>query len=133
MDSSKRIFIVEDHEFMLAMLREYIDSESDLSVCATATSGETALESLADIVADLVLIDLSLPGISGLELVAALKAQSPSLPCAILSGHGEAHYVERALAAGAQGYILKGDPDELPDAIRLMLQGERYISKPLQP
>ncbi|MDW5377899.1 response regulator transcription factor [Halomonas sp. HP20-15] len=127
-----RIFVVEDHLIMQEMLNEFISQEADLEVCATASSGEAALENLAEASPDLVLIDLSLPGLSGLDLVTSLKARYPELPCAILSGHGERHYAEQAMAAGAQGYVLKGDPDELPLAIRLMMQGERYISKALQ-
>ncbi|MFD2438229.1 response regulator [Modicisalibacter luteus] len=78
------------------------------------------------------LVDLSLPGVSGIDLIASVKTRHPELPCAILSGHGERRYAEQAIAAGAQGYVLKGDPDELPKAIRLMMKGERYVSKALQ-
>lgn len=127
-----RIFVVEDHVIMQEMLYEFLSQEADLEVCATASSGEAALEDLAEASPDLMLIDLSLPGFSGLDLVISVKARYPGLPCAILSGHGERHYAEQAMAAGAQGYVLKGDPDELPGAIRQMIQGERYISKAMQ-
>lgn len=132
MDTMTRIFVVEDHSFMLAMLREFIDQEADLEVCDTAESGEAALERLVQVTPDLVLIDLSLPGISGLELLTSLRQRYPALPCAILSGHGERHYAEQAMTAGAQGYILKGNPDELPPAIRQMIRGDRYLSSALQ-
>ena len=131
-ENAARIFIVEDHAIMQEMLNEFISQEADLEVCATASSGEAALENLAQASPDLVLIDLSLPGVSGLDLITSVKALYPQLPCAILSGHGERHYAEQAMAAGAQGYVLKGDPDELPGAIRQMMQGEHYISKALQ-
>ncbi|PMR72681.1 response regulator [Billgrantia endophytica] len=126
-----KVFVVEDHAFMREMLREYINQEEDLEVCETAESGEVALERLEQITPDLVLIDLSLTGITGLDLISRLKERHPGLQCAILSGHGERRYVDQALAAGAQGYILKGDPDELPGAIRQMIQGQRYISNTL--
>ncbi|NIC04248.1 response regulator transcription factor [Billgrantia bachuensis] len=131
MDTTARILIVEDHSFMLAMLQEYIDQEEDFEVCGTFDSGEAALASLAENVPDFVIADLSLPGISGLELISSVKDRYPSLPCAILSGHSERHYADQAMTAGAQGYLLKGDPDELPVAIRQMLQGQRYISPAL--
>ncbi|QOR39154.1 response regulator transcription factor [Billgrantia diversa] len=131
MDTTARILIVEDHSFMLAMLQEYIEQEEDFEVCGTFGSGEAALESLTENVPDFVIADLSLPGISGLELISSVKERYPSLPCAILSGHSERHYADQAMTAGAQGYLLKGDPDELPVAIRHMLQGQRYISPAL--
>jgi DNA-binding NarL/FixJ family response regulator len=132
MDTPARIFVVEDHAYMKAMLCEFLSLEGDLEVCDTADSGEAALEHLDRITPDFVLVDLSLPGVSGLDLITIVKARHPELPCAILSGHGERRYAEQAIAAGAQGYVLKGDPDELPDAIRQMLRGERYVSKALQ-
>lgn len=116
---------------MLAMLQEYIEQEEDFVVCGTFDSGEAALKSLAENVPDFVIADLSLPGISGLELISSVKERYPSLPCAILSGHSERHYADQAMTAGAQGYLLKGNPDELPVAIRHMLQGQRYISPAL--
>ncbi|WP_136064660.1 response regulator [Modicisalibacter radicis] len=131
-ENAARVFIVEDHAIMQKMLHVFISQEADLEVCATASSAEAALEEIAQASPDLMLIDLSLPGVSGLDLVASVKARHPGLPCAILSGHGERHYAEQAMAAGAQGYVLKGDPDELPGAIRQMIQGRRYISKALQ-
>lgn len=127
-----RIFVVEDHVYMQEMLREFLSQEDDLEVCDTAGSGEAALERLDQASPDFVLIDLSLPGASGLDLVTTVKERYPDLPCAILSGHGERYYAEQAITAGAQGYVLKGDPNELPGAIRQMMQGEHYISKALQ-
>ncbi|MEC9481859.1 MAG: response regulator transcription factor [Halomonas sp.] len=132
METPVRIFVVEDHAYMKEMLCEFLSLEGDLQVCDTATSGESALERLDQASPDFVLIDLSLPGVSGLDLMTTVKERYPSLPCAILSGHGERHYAEQALNAGAQGYVLKGDPDELPEAIRQMLRGEQYVSKALQ-
>lgn len=132
METPARIVIVEDHSFMLAMLQEYIQQEEDFEVSGTFDSGEAALQSLAEEVPDFVIADLSLPGISGLELISSVKVRYPSLPCAILSGHSERHYADQAVTAGAQGYILKGDPEELPAAIRQMLRGQRYISPALR-
>ncbi len=126
-----KVLVVEDHAFMRDMLREFIDLEDDLEVCETVGSGEVALERLEEMTPDLVLVDLSLGGISGLDLIKSIKVRYPALKCAILSGHGERRYVDQAFEAGAEGYILKGDPDEVPDSIRQMMQGQRYVSKTL--
>ena len=129
-----KIYIVEDHPVMREMLREFFagltDPEAD--VCGEASTGEAALERLADVEADLVFVDVSLPGMSGIEFVEAAQARRPGLPCVMFSGHGEAAYARRALAAGARGYILKGDPYEVAGAIRQVLAGEVYLSERLQ-
>jgi DNA-binding NarL/FixJ family response regulator len=80
----------------------------------------------------MVLIDISLPQMSGTELIAVLRARWPALSCLILSGHKEASYVEQGLAAGAQGYILKGNTAELKEGIAAVLAGHRYLSASLR-
>ena len=126
-----RIFIIDDHPIMRQVLRSVLEWEGDLMVCGEAATAEAALETVARSRPDLVLIDVSLPGMSGLELVDVLRKQYPDLPLALLSGHGEKSHVERALNAGVRGYILKGQGDELPDAIRQMMQGQQYLSPSL--
>ncbi|HJU25170.1 MAG TPA: response regulator transcription factor, partial [Rhodanobacteraceae bacterium] len=91
-------------------------------------SAETALRELATMQADVAMIDMSLPLMSGIELVATLRERHPQTHCVILSGHNEASYVERAFGAGAQGYLLKGEPSEIETAITRVLAGERYLS-----
>lgn len=127
-----KIYIVEDHARMRELLRDWIDALPGLSVSGAADSAETALEELPKLDAALVLVDMSLPRMSGIELVAAVRAQWPDIRCLIMSGHNEPGYVERALAAGAQGYVLKGKPSEIEPAIRAVLAGERFISPVLQ-
>ena len=77
------------------------------------------------------LIDLSLPGMDGIELMRELRSRYPDLRCAILSGHRSKVYAHRALAAGARGYVLKGDPIEIEAALNAILSGERYVSRDL--
>ena len=113
---------------MRDLLREWIDELPGLSVCGTAESAETALRELETVQADVAMIDMSLPMMGGIELVAALRERHPRTRCLILSGHNETSYVERALAAGAQGYLLKGEPSEIRTAIDRVLAGERYLS-----
>lgn len=114
---------------MRRVVLDFIASTPDLETAGSARTGEEALEELAATEADLALIDMSLPGMSGAELVAEVRVRWPDLPCLVLSAHVEAQYVTRALAAGAQGYVLKGDPYQLSVAIRQVLGGEVYLSK----
>lgn len=132
-----RIFIVEDNPLMRRMLNDFLTRQPDLQVCGTAETGEEALERLTNPETDLksmhlILVDTSLPGISGITLVEKLQSLHSDLPCLMYSGHGESYYVEQALAAGARGYLLKGNPFELPDAIEKVLNGETYVGKTLQ-
>ena len=123
-----RIFIVEDHPLMLQVTGEFIDALPGLTVSGTAASAEDALDKLGQDDTDLVLADVSLPGMSGIDLVGALHERRPGLRCLMFSAHYEGSYVERALAAGAQGYVVKGNPSELEDALRSVLSGEGYLS-----
>ncbi|MGH8144783.1 MAG: response regulator [Rhodanobacteraceae bacterium] len=103
-----------------------------LSVCGAAGSAETALRELPGLDVNVVLIDMSLPQMSGIKLIAALHTQFPEMRCLIMSGHNEPGYVQRALAAGARGYVLKGKPPEVQPAIEAVLAGERYLSPALR-
>lgn len=122
------IFLVDDHPQLLSLLRDFLNRLPAVTVCGVATSGQEALDQLPKQPVDLVLIDASLPDIDGVELVKAIGAWRPALPCLILSGYQDAALVRAALAAGALGYIVKGDPRELAEAIRLALNDEVYLS-----
>lgn len=127
-----RIFLVEDHPMMLEVVRDFISVMSDLQMCGEAASAEDALEILDAAAPDLVLVDTSLGRMNGIDFVAEVQQRWPGLPCLMLSGHGQEHYVARALNVGARGYVLKGDPSELPQAIRSVLGGGQYISPNLR-
>lgn len=129
---SSKVYIVEDNDRMRTLLREWIDELPGLEVCGAAASAEDALRELSGVQPDLAVIDMSLPGMGGIELVATLRDQQPRMRCLILSGHNERTYVERALAAGAQGYLLKGEPGEIENAITRVLSGEQYLSASLK-
>jgi DNA-binding NarL/FixJ family response regulator len=130
-----RIYIVEDHDRMRRMVVSFLSGKAGFECVGEAATAEEALEELAqfedETAVDLVLIDMSLPKMNGAELVSEIQQRWPALPCVVLSGHGEDAYVNRALEAGAQGYILKGDPYELKGAIEQVLRGERYKSPAL--
>jgi DNA-binding NarL/FixJ family response regulator len=129
---SSNVYIVEDNDRMRTLLREWIDELPGLRVCGAAATAETALQELPGLQVDLAVIDMSLPAMGGIELVARLREERPQTRCLILSGHNEKSYVERALAAGAQGYLLKGEPAEIENAITRVLSGEQYLSASLR-
>jgi len=124
-----KIFIVEDHAVIRRGYSSLIKRRPDLEVCGEAISGEEALDAIPACRPDLVLIDVSLPGMSGVDLVRRLKVIQPNLATLVVSGHEESHFSEGVLAAGAKGYIMKEQaPDVLIDAIYMVLSGKRYLS-----
>ena len=126
------IYIVEDNELVRGTLREFIEMDTDLQVCGVADSAEAALEELPDVHPDLLVVDVSLPGMSGIDLAREVKERKPELPCLMLSGHQERTYMQRALEVGARGYVLKGNPSDIFNAIHEVLGGETYMSAPLR-
>ena len=120
-----RVMIVDDHPLIREGLSAVIDKQSDMEVCGEAETATEALEKLQDD-ADIILIDVLLPDFSGIELVERLKRKRPTLPTLVISGHDKEIYKERALEAGASGYIDKKDAaTELIPAIRHLLNGRR--------
>ncbi len=129
----RSILIVDDHAIVLHGLKEIIDREPDLNVTMTAASAETALELLARSRPEIVVTDISLPGLSGLELIKEISRLYPALPTLVLSMHDEMVHGERALRAGARGYLTKQEaPESVISAIRAVLAGERYLSARMQ-
>lgn len=125
----KKILIVDDHPMMREGLRGVINREADLMVCGEAENAWQALEAVPKLLPDLVLLDVTLPGKNGLELVKDLKAQHPRLLVLAISMHDESLYAERMLRAGASGYITKHQPPgELVKAIRQVLGNHVYVS-----
>jgi DNA-binding NarL/FixJ family response regulator len=121
------VFLVEDHGMMRDALVEFLAGLKGVRVAGAVATGGEALEQLAERRPDLVLADVSLPGMSGIELVQEIGNRWPELPCVMLSGHHAASYVERSRDAGARGYVLKGNPDELQVAITTVAQGGTYF------
>ena len=125
--------VVDDHAIVLHGLKELINNEPDLEVTLTADSAERALEILREHLPDIVVTDISLPGLSGLELIKELTRLQPGLPTLVLSMHDELVHGERALRAGAKGYLVKQEaPENVIKAIRKLLAGERYLSERMQ-
>ena len=115
------LLIVEDNAILANTLVTFLRNPGGLTVAAVVPSAEDALELLPQLTVDLVLVDVSLPGMSGIELVAILREQYPKLPCLMLSGHKEAHYIQNALAAGAKGYVVKDNAVTLLAAVQRIL------------
>jgi DNA-binding NarL/FixJ family response regulator len=125
-----RILLVDDHPIVLSGLSQLINYETDMSVCGQVTNAEAALKTIEDLKPDLVIVDIALKGTNGLDLIKQAKAQQPQLLMLVLSMHNEALYAERALRAGATGYIMKEElTEKLVPAIRRVLNGEIYLSE----
>ena len=127
------VFLVEDHREMREIMSEFLSLAEGLVVVGEAGTGEEALTRLENGGRpDLLLIDVSLPGMSGLELLEAVRERWPEVRCLMVSGHGQEEHVRRALRAGSRGYVLKGDPYELPEAVRRVMDGGVFLSAKLR-
>ncbi len=127
--NKKRVVIVDDHPLFRERLTQLINHQPDLTVTGEAESAEDAIELIQKTRPDLAIIDITLKGSSGLELIKDAKALSIDLPMLVLSMHEESLYAARALRAGAAGYITKHQTaDEVLLAIRRVLAGEIYLS-----
>ena len=124
-----KVIIVEDHPMFCERLAHLIDHEPDMEVCGQAASIGPALDLIITLKPDVAVVDISLKGSSGLELIKNLKAQSVDVPVLVLSMHDESLYAERVLRAGGRGYITKDEASEkVMAAIRRVLAGEVYLS-----
>jgi DNA-binding NarL/FixJ family response regulator len=126
----KTVLIVDDHPVMRYGLAQLIESEDDLQVCGEAGTAAEAFGAVGSLKPDLVLIDLTLPDKSGLELIKEIKAHHEGTDVLVVSMHDETLYAERALRAGARGYIMKeAAAENLIDAIRRVIEGNIYVSE----
>jgi len=121
--------IVDDHPLFRKGLEQLINSHDGFAVCGEAENAAAAMDVIRRIVPDLVIVDLSLPGVNGIELIKNIHAEFPKLPLLVLSMHDESLYAVRALRAGAQGYVMKQEAlDNVIIAIREVLCGRPYLS-----
>ncbi|MBV9008024.1 MAG: response regulator transcription factor [Verrucomicrobia bacterium] len=125
-----KVLLVDDHAVVRGGLAQLIKSEPDLTICGEAASAEEAVEVLVKAKPDLAIVDITLGGVNGIELTKNLKAIQPRLHVLVLSMHDETHYAERALRAGARGYVMKREAgDQIVKAIRTVAAGEVYVSE----
>ena len=124
-----RILIADDHKIVRDGLKRILAATSDVEVVAEAASGDEALALVKAKEYDLAMIDMSMPGLAGIDLIKRLKIERPKLRILVLSMHGEAQYAARALKAGASGYLNKDSAaDQLLAAIRKIAAGGVYIT-----
>jgi DNA-binding NarL/FixJ family response regulator len=126
----RRIFILDDHPITRYGVTQLINEQPDLVVCGEAESGAEALAALKTAQPALVLVDITLPGRSGLDFIRDVQGLYPAVAVLVMSMHDENVYAERVLRAGGRGYIMKSEGGErLLEAIRQVLEGQVYVSK----
>lgn len=128
------IFVIDDHPVMRRGYISIIERDSQLKVCGEAGSGEEALEKIPKTNPDLAIVDISLDGMDGIELIQQMQTREWDLATLVISMHDELFFVDRAFEVGAQGYMIKDEGGaSLVEAIKQVLQGNRYLSPHFQP
>jgi two-component system invasion response regulator UvrY len=124
-----RVLLADDHIIVRGGLRRILEESGDMEVVAEAAEGREALQQIHQTRPDVAVVDISMPGLDGLEVISQVRHYYPKLPILILTMHEEEQYVVRAIAAGANGYITKRSaPEQLVKAIRKVYAGGRYLS-----
>jgi len=124
-----KILVADDHAIVREGLKQILSQTPDLVVIAEASNGQEVIDKISKNYFNLVILDITMPGKSGLEVLREIKGQKPKLPVLILSMYPEDQYAERVLKAGASGYLTKDSaPDELVKAIRQISQGKKYVT-----
>jgi two-component system invasion response regulator UvrY len=124
-----RIAIVDDHAMLRLGLRQFLSEHVDLRIVAECASAREVMDVVRQEAADVILLDISMPGQSGVDALHAIKARAPNLAVLILSSFPEEHYATTLLRQGASGYLPKDcDPDEIVRAIRTVALGRRYVT-----
>jgi len=128
-ENRKRVVLVDDHPVLRTGLARLIDSKEGFVVCGEASTAIEAMALIRELKPHLAIVDIGLPGASGIELTKSIRAEFPDMPVLILSMHEDALYATRALRAGATGYIVKQDAiDNIASALQETLNGRRYLS-----
>jgi len=124
-----RIYIVDDHPLVRQGLSQIVANEADMEICGEAEDSPTAMKGVGEANPDAIIVDISLKGNNGLELIKNLKAIHENIPILVFSMHDETIYAQRALRAGAKAYVMKKEsPSKVVEAIRRILKGEIYVS-----
>jgi DNA-binding NarL/FixJ family response regulator len=123
-----RILLVDDHPIVRYGMRQLIETEEDMTVCGEAGSAEEGLSSAVELEPDLVIVDISMEGRSGIDLAEDLRRRRPGIPLLFLSIHDDTSYADRALKAGARGYLTKQEaPKLIVAAVRRVMAGEVFL------
>lgn len=132
--AKRRIFIVDDHPVVREGIALVINGAPDLEVCGEAADAPETMQALETARPDAVLVDISLKGTDGLELIRDIHAAYPELPTLVLSAHRESDFAERSIRAGAKGYVMKEESSEVMlCAIREVLDGQIHLSEQMTP
>lgn len=124
-----KVLLADDHGIVRAGLRRIVEDSADMEVVAEAADGKEAIRQARKQALDVVVVDISMPGMDGLEVISQLRVYNPQLPIIVLTMHEEEQYVVRAFEAGAMGYITKRSaPEQLVEAIRKVHAGGRYLT-----
>ncbi len=124
-----RVVLADDHALVRAGLRSLLAQASDIAVVGEASDGLEAMRAVDDLKPDIVVADVAMPGLNGIELVERLARDRPDVRVLIVSAHANEEYVLRAVRAGGAGYVLKdASPAELEQAIRAVAAGDKYLS-----
>jgi DNA-binding NarL/FixJ family response regulator len=125
-----KVLLADDHSIVRAGLRSLIEDTGDMEVLVEAADGREAIRQALDHPVDVAVVDISMPGMDGLEVINQIQAAKPELPIIVLTMHEEEQYVVRSISAGAKGYITKRSaPEQLVSAIRQVREGGRYLSQ----
>ncbi|HCY87878.1 MAG TPA: DNA-binding response regulator [Desulfobacteraceae bacterium] len=125
-----RVLLADDHSIVREGLRKVLEDDEDIKVIAEAPDGETAFDKAMEDRPDVAVIDISMPGMDGLEVVSRMAAYCPDIPVLILTMHEEEQYVIRAIEAGAMGYVTKQSaPEQLVAAVKKINDGGRYLTE----
>lgn len=122
------VYIIEDHPMTGQAVQQFLQKSDEWNITGLVTTGKEALAAPIDTIADLVLLDLSLPDMSGIQLLQELKMRYPTLPCLVFSSYQDASHICHALRAGAKGYTVKDEPMSLIPAMHHVMAGEVYLS-----
>jgi len=125
-----RVLLADDHSIVRDGLRLIVEESGNMEVVAEADDGHEAIQKTRDHTPDVVVVDISMPGLDGLEVISRLSTDFPDLPILVLTMHEEEQYVVRAIEAGAKGYLTKKSaPEQLVTAIRKVYEGARYLTE----
>jgi len=127
---TRQLLLVDDHPILREGFARLIEQEADLKVCGHADTPSRAMSAIAALKPDLVIVDIALKGVNGIELIKRIRTAHSNIPVLVLSVQDEALFAERAVRAGAKGYVMKQAPtEEVMGAIRRVLRGETYLSR----
>jgi len=125
-----RVLLADDHSIVRDGLRRIVEESGNMEVVAEADDGHEAIQKTRDHTPDVVVVDISMPGLDGLDVISRLSTEFPDLPILVLTMHEEEQYVVRAIEAGAKGYLTKKSaPEQLVTAIRKIYEGARYLTE----